>query len=156
MKEPGKKGSKGLDRRSFIRQAGVAAAGMTIVPSTVVSGLGHIMPSDKLNIAGVGVGGMGRSNLRNMNSQNIVALCDVDWKYAAKCFNDYPNAAKYKDYRRMMEDMGDEIDAIVVGTPDHTHYVVTADAMRAGKHVYVQKPLTHSVYESRMLGNMAK
>ncbi|WP_421948187.1 Gfo/Idh/MocA family protein [Phaeodactylibacter xiamenensis] len=156
MKKPGKKGSKGLDRRTFIRQAGVAAAGMTIVPSTVVSGLGHVMPSDKLNIAGVGVGGMGRSNLRNMNSQNIVALCDVDWKYAAKCFNDYPDAAVYKDYRRMMDDMGDEIDAVVVGTPDHTHYVVTADAMRAGKHVYVQKPLTHSVYESRMLAKLAK
>ena len=86
MKEPGKKGSKGLDRRSFIRQAGVAAAGMTIVPSTVVSGLGHVMPSDKLNIAGVGVGGMGRSNLRNMNSQNIVALCDV-----------HANATRVKD-----------------------------------------------------------
>ena len=156
MKKQGKNHSTNNSRRRFIRQAGMVAAGVTIVPSHVVAGLGHINPSDKLNIAGIGVGGVGRSNLRNMNQENIVALCDVDWKYAAKCFNDYPEAAKYKDYRHMMEDMGDEIDAVMVGTPDHTHYVMTADAMRAGKHVYVQKPLTHSVYESRMLAKLVK
>jgi predicted dehydrogenase len=145
-----------LGRRHFVRQAGLVAAGVSIVPSHVIAGLGHTPPSDKLNIAGVGVGGVGRTNLRNMNSENIVALCDVDWKYAASAFNDYPRAQKFKDFRRMLEEMGDDIDAVVVGTPDHTHYVVTADAMRAGKHVYVQKPLTHSVYESRKLAGLAK
>ncbi len=145
-----------LSRRKFVRNSSVALAGFSILPSHVVSGLGHITPNEKLNIAGIGVGGMGRSNLRNITGQNIVALCDVDWKYAAECFNDYPNARKYKDYRRMFDDMGDEIDAVVIASPDHTHYVSAADAMRMGKHVYVQKPLTHSVYESRMLAKLAE
>ncbi len=156
MKKQSKKDSSGISRRSFIRQTGIVAAGFTIVPSSVVSGLGHLVPSDRLNIAGVGVGGIGRINLRNMASENIVALCDVDWRYAANTFNDYPDAQKFKDYRRMLDKMGKDIDAVVVGTPDHTHYVVAADSIRAGKHVYVQKPLTHSVYESRQLAMLAK
>lgn len=156
MKKAKKKLPQVQGRRNFIRQTGVVAAGLTIVPSTVVSGLGHIMPSDKLNIAGIGVGGMGRNNLRNITGQQVVALCDVDWKYAAEAFNDYPKAQKFKDYRRMMDTMGKDIDAVLISTPDHTHYVTAADAMRAGKHVFVQKPLTHSVYESRRLAELAK
>ncbi len=150
------KEKEGVSRRNFLKQAGTLAAGITIVPSTVVAGLGHKAPSDKLNIAGIGVGGMGRRNLRAMNSENIVALCDVDWKYAARCFNDYPGAQKYMDYREMLDEMDDEIDAVMISTPDHTHYVSAADSMRAGKHVYLQKPLTHSVYESRMLTQLAE
>ncbi len=145
-----------LSRRTFIKNSGILAAGVTIVPSNVVSGLGYVAPSDKLNIAGIGVGGIGRSNLRNMNTQNIVALADVDWDYSNKTFNDYPKAKKYKDYRKMLTEMDKDIDAVMIGTPDHTHYVATADSMRAGKHVYCQKPLTHSVYESRMLTKLAK
>ncbi len=144
------------DRRDFIKKSGAALAAVTIVPSHVISGFGYTAPSDKLNIAGIGVGGMGRRNLRNMNSQNIVALADVDWKYAQRCFNDYPKAKKYKDYRKMLSEMDKDIDAIMISTPDHTHYVSAADSMRAGKHVYVQKPLTHSVYESRKLREIAK
>ena len=98
---------------------------------------------------------MGRANLHNLKSENIVALCDVDWNYAAETFNDFPDANKYEDYRRMFDDMGDEIDAVVVATPDHTHYVTAAEAMRRGKHVYVQKPLTRSVYEARKLTELA-
>ena len=143
------------DRRKFIKQSGTALAAFTIVPSNVVAGLGYKAPNDKLNIAGIGVGGMGRRNLKNMNSENIVALCDVDWKYAQRCFTDYPDAKKYKDYRKMLEEMDKDIDAVMISTPDHTHYVSAADSMRAGKHVYVQKPLTHSVYESRMLTKIA-
>ena len=143
-------------RRSFLKNVSAAALGLTIVPSTVVSGLGHKMPSDTLNIAGVGVGGMGRTNLRNMAGENVIALCDVDWKYAANAFSDHPNAKRYKDFRKMMDEMGKDIDAVVISTPDHTHYVIAADAMRAGKHVYLQKPLTHSVYESRMLAQLAR
>lgn len=148
--------SEGISRKDFIRKSGAAAAGLTILSSSVVSGLGHQMPSDKLNIAGIGVGGMGGANLGNMSSENIVALCDVDWDYAADTFNEFPQARNYEDYRRMFDDMGDEIDAVVVATPDHTHYVTAAEAMRRGKHVYVQKPLTHSVYEARKLAQIAK
>ncbi|MEM1259771.1 MAG: Gfo/Idh/MocA family oxidoreductase [Bacteroidota bacterium] len=143
-------------RRDFIKKSGAALAGISIVPSNVMAGFGYTAPSDKLNIAGIGVGGMGRRNLKNMNSQNIVALADVDWKYAQRCFDDYPKAKKYKDYRKMLEEMDSGIDAVMISTPDHTHYVSAADSMRAGKHVYVQKPLTHSVYESRKLRELAK
>ena len=143
-------------RRDFLKKSSAALAGITIVPSHVVAGFGYKAPSDKLNIAGIGVGGMGRRNLKNMNAENIVALADVDWKYAERCFKDYPKAKLYKDYRKMLEEMGSEIDAVMISTPDHTHYVSAADSMRAGKHVYVQKPLTHSVYESRKLREIAK
>jgi hypothetical protein len=146
----------GLSRRTFLGTTAAAAAGFTILPSSVVSGLGHVAPSDKLNIAGVGVGGMGRTNLRNMKSQNIVALCDVDWKYAQKTFDDYPNAKKYWDWRKMFDEMANDIDAVVVATADHAHAMIAAHAMTLGKHVYVQKPLTHSVYESRLLTRLAK
>jgi len=148
---------KKLNRRDFVRNAGMAATAFSIVPSTVFGkSFGHISPSDKLNIAGIGVGGMGRNNLRNMSGENIVALCDVDWNYAAKTFNDYPNAKKFKDWRDMFDNMGDSIDAVMVATPDHTHAGVTAHAITLGKHVYTQKPLTHSVYESRLLNALAK
>jgi len=147
---------KGISRKDFLKKSVASAAGLSILPSTVVSGLGHKMPSDKLNIAGIGVGGIGGANLANMSSENIVALCDVDWNYAADTFNEFPDAQAYEDYRRMFDDMGDDIDAVVVATPDHTHYVAAAEAMRRGKHVYVQKPLTHSVYEARKLTEIAE
>ena len=149
------KGS-GLSRRTFLGTTAAATAGFTIIPSHVVSGLGHIAPSDKLNIAGVGVGGMGRRNLRNIKGQNIVALCDVDWKYSQKTFNDFPEAKKYWDWRKMYDEMGKEIDAVVVATADHTHALVAAHGMTMGKHAYVQKPLTHSVYESRLLTKLTE
>lgn len=146
----------GMSRQNFLKNAGAMAAGFTILPSTVISGLGHKAPSDKLNIAGIGVGGMGRYNLGSMKSENIVALCDVDWEYAAETFNDFPDAQVFEDFRRMFDKMGDDIDAVVIATPDHTHYVAAAEALRRGKHVYLQKPLTHSVYESRKLTEIAQ
>jgi predicted dehydrogenase len=145
-----------FSRRKFLASAATAAAGFTILPRHVLGGVGFKAPSDTLNIAGIGVGGMGRSNLRNITGQNIVALCDVDWGYAEKAFNDYPNAKKYKDYRRMLDEMSNDIDAVVIATPDHTHAITAADSMRLGKHVYLQKPLTHSVWESRYLTQLAK
>lgn len=102
------------------------------------------------------MGGMGFANLKKLESENIVALCDVDWKYAQRCFDHFPDAKKFWDWRKMYEEMGDEIDAVVVATADHTHALVAAHAMTMGKHVYVQKPLTHSVYESRLLTALAK
>ena len=135
-------------RRNFIGTTAAAAAGISIIPSHAIAGLGHIPPSDKLNIAGIGVGGKGFTNLRNMPNQNIVALCDVDWYYANKVFEAYPKAKKWKDYRQMLEKQKN-IDAVVIATPDHTHALPAAAAMELGKHVYLQKPLTHSVWESR-------
>ena len=146
-----------LSRREFIKKSGLGAAGILIVPNTILGrSHGHVAPSDKLNIAGIGVGGMGRRNLERMNTENIVALCDVDWGYAAKTFADYPNAKRFKDWRVLLDEMKDQIDAVLVATPDHTHAVIAAHAMTLGKHVYVQKPLTHSVYEARLLAKLAK
>jgi hypothetical protein len=146
----------GVTRRDFLTSAGIVAAGFTIVPGQVMAGFGHKAPSDKLNIAVVGIGGMGNTNLTAVKgSENIVALCDVDWDYAAHVFKENPQAKQYKDWRKMFDEMGKEIDAVIVATADHTHCLIAATAMSLGKHVYVQKPLTHSVYESRLLTNLA-
>ena len=148
--------SNNFSRRKFITNTAIAAAGVMIVPRHVLGGVGFTAPSDTLNIAGIGVGGMGRANLANITGQNIVALCDVDWNYAAKTFIDYPNAKKYMDYRKMLDEMDKDIDAVVIATPDHTHALTAGASMSLGKHVYLQKPLTHSIYESRYLTGMAK
>ncbi len=138
-------------RRDFLKKSAVAAAGVTIVPSFTVGGLGHRAPSDKLNIVGIGVGGKGHPNLVGMNTENIVGLCDVDWKYAQTCFKEFPKAKRYYDWRKMFDEMNGQFDAVMVATADHTHAVIAATALTLGKHVYCQKPLTHSVYESRLL-----
>jgi len=143
-------------RRDFIKTSTAAAFGFTILPSSVISGLGHKAPSDKLNIAGVGIGGKGHANLLGMNSENIVALCDVDWNYSKPCFDDFPGATKFWDWREMFDKMGKSIDAVMVSTADHTHAIIAAHALTMGKHVYCQKPLTHSIYESRLLTGLAK
>ena len=157
MKMKEKKKPSGLSRREFLGKTAAATAAFTIVPSHVVSGLGHRAPSDKLNIAGIGVGGMGRTNVKHAAlTENIVALADVDHKYAAKTFKDYPKAKVFYDWRKMFDKMGKSIDAVIIATPDHTHAVTAATAITMGKHVYVQKPLTHSVYESRLLAKLAR
>lgn len=144
-----------ITRREFIRSASMATAGITIVPNFAVSGLGHRAPSDKLNIVGIGIGGKGHPNLVGMNTENIIGLCDVDWKYAANCFNEFPRAKRYRDWRRMFDELGNSIDGVMVATADHTHAVIAAAALSMGKHVYCQKPLTHSIYESRLLTQLA-
>lgn len=143
-----------ISRRQFVKSAAVVGA-FTIVPRSVLGGPGHTPPSEKLNIAGVGVGGMGASDLWHCESENIVALCDVDEQYAAKTFEKYPKAKKYRDFRRMLDKQKD-IDAVIISTPDHLHAVIAMDAMRRGKHVYLQKPLAHSVYEIRKLTEAAR
>jgi len=146
-----------ISRRKFLSTGAKAAIGLTIIPSTVLGkNFGHVAPSDKLNIAAVGIGGMGHANIKQVeNTENIVALCDVDWRYAKGVFDRFPNAKKYWDFRKMYDEMGKDIDAVIVATADHTHAIVSADAMTMGKHVYCQKPLTHSVYESRLLTKLA-
>ncbi len=143
-------------RRQFLKTGAAALAGITIAPSTILGqSHGHVPPSDRLNILGVGIGGRGGGVLRAMNSQNIIGLCDVDWKYAANTFKEYPNAKKYYDYRVMFKELGKEADAVIVATADHTHAIIAAEAMTMGKHVYCEKPLTHTVYESRLLTKLA-
>ncbi len=142
-------------RRTFLTTSGTVLAGVTILPSKVIGGLGHTAPSDKLNIAAIGVGGRGFGVLRGLESQNIVALCDVDWEYASRCFEKFPNAKKYKDWRRMFDELKDSFDAVVIATADHTHAIIASHAITLGKHVYLEKPLTHTVYESRLLTKLA-
>lgn len=144
-----------LNRRTFLRTTSAAAAAFTILPRHILGGVGVTAPSEKLNIAGIGIGGMGSVNLRNMETENIVALCDVDDQYAAGVFNRYPNAKRYRDYRKMLDEQKD-IDAVLIATPDHTHAIITLAAMQAGKHVYCQKPLTHTVHETRQVMRVAK
>jgi len=146
---------KGYSRRAFLARAGLAtAAGVLIVPSRVVRG-GEASPNNKLNIAGVGIGGQGAWDLQEVSSENIVALCDVDSNYAAKTFAAYPNAKRYKDFRQML-DREKSIDAVVVATPDHTHAIVSLTAIRHGKHVYCEKPLTRTVKEARLVAQAAR
>ena len=158
MKET-KNDSKSISRRDFLGGAAATAAAtaaFTIVPRHVLGGPGVVAPSDKLNIAGVGIGGVGGSNLKGVSSQNIVALCDVDWGgRPSERFKRYPNARQWKDYRKMLDKQKD-IDAVIVATPDHTHACIAMYAMRRGKHVYVQKPMTRTVGEARVLTEAAR
>ncbi|HKC34524.1 MAG TPA: Gfo/Idh/MocA family oxidoreductase [Chitinophagaceae bacterium] len=145
-------------RRKFIRNSAVAGAGFFIVPRHVI-GRGFIAPSDKLRIAGIGAGGKGQDDLANFAKSpnvNIVALCDVDDRQAVKSRQSFPNARYYKDFREMLDKEKNNIDACSISTPDHTHAVATIAAMQLGKHVYTQKPLTHDIYEARMLTEAAK
>ena len=136
---------------------GAAAAGaFTIVPRYVLGGPGRAAPSEKLNIAGIGVGGQGGGDLRAVSSENIVALCDVDWKHAAGTFKRYPKAKKYWDFRKMLEKEDKNIDAVVVATPDHMHAVATMMAIKMGKHVYCEKPLAHDIFEVRKVTEAAR
>ena len=145
-------------RRNFIKSTSLVSAGFFIVPRHVL-GRGFVAPSDKLNIAGIGVGGKGSSDLAEFAKSpnvNIVALCDVDDRQAVKSRTAFTKAKYYKDFREMLEKEKKNIDAVSVSTPDHTHAVAALAAMQLGKHVYVQKPLTHDIYEARMLTKAAE
>jgi predicted dehydrogenase len=146
-------------RRSFIKTAGLAAAGFMIVPRHVLGGTGFTAPSDRLQVAGVGVGGKGQSNIANIykgGKADIAFLCDVDDRRAATTVKNFPGAKYYKDYREMLDRDGKNIDAVVVSTPDHNHAMIAMAAMQLGKHVYVEKPLTHDIYEARKLTEAAQ
>jgi predicted dehydrogenase len=140
-----------LSRRGFLQQA-AAAATFTVVPRHVLGGRASAAPSGKLNIAGVGIGGVGRPFLQGCASETttrIAFLCDVDHQYAKPVFDEYPQAKQYRDYREMLDKENDSIDAVLVATPDHTHAVITMEALRRGKHVLCVKPLTRTIYEAR-------
>jgi predicted dehydrogenase len=142
-----------FSRRRFIQTA--AASTGLFLPRRALGLDGPRPPSDKLNIAGIGIGGQGAHDLAQFEDHNIVALCDVDADYAGRTFARYPRAKRYVDYRRMLEEQKD-IDAVVIATPDHTHACIALAAMQAGKHVYCEKPLTHSVGEARQLAQAAR
>ena len=147
--------SNKISRRQFLGSAAVAA-GFTVVPRYVLGGSRQIPPSEKLNIACIGVGGMGASDVQQVSTENIVALCDVDWRHAAATFEKFPNAKKYRDFRKMLETEDKNIDAVTVSTPDNTHAVAAMMAIKMGKHVYVQKPLAHDIFEVRRLTEAAR
>ena len=147
--------SNGIPRRAFVGQMAMAGAAFHIVPRRVLGGPGHQAPSDTLNVACIGVGGMGASDVRGMSDENIYALCDVDDTRAARSFNAFPLAKRYRDFRVMLERDGDNIDAVTVSTPDHTHTVAAMLALSMGKHVYCQKPLTRTIWETRQLASAA-
>ncbi len=147
-----KKGT-GVSRRHFL--AG-AAFGLTVVGRHVLGGPGQQAPSDTLGVAGIGCGGKGGGDVRGMSSENIVALCDVDERRASGTFRRYPKAKKFKDFRVMLEKMDKQIDAVTVSTPDHVHAPASMMAIKMGKHCFTQKPLTHDIYESRMLAQAAR
>ncbi len=149
------KGGKTNSRRDFLRAGLGAAAAFTIVPRHVL-GAGQTPPSDKLNIACIGIAGQGGASVGACSRENIVALCDVDEDKAGGQFNNFPKAKKYRDFRKMLDEMDKQIDAVTVATPDHTHAVACIDAIRRGKHVYCEKPLAHSIYEIRELMKAAR
>jgi len=146
--------SNRISRRDMLRTSAIAAGVWTATGS--LTGAQSESPNEKLNIAGIGVGGRGAADVNGAASENIVALCDVDEKRAAKTFERYPKAKIYKDFRKMLDEMHGQIDAVTIGTPDHTHAPAGVMAMKLGKHCYCEKPLTHSVYEARVMAETAR
>jgi predicted dehydrogenase len=144
--------SSRFNRRQFLHRTGAGVALFNILPGSLL-GAEKLSPNAKVNVAGIGIGSRGGADVDEVAGlgHNFVALCDVDEKYAAKEFAKYPGARQFKDYRVMLDRMGKEIDAVVIGTPDHTHAVIAMEAMKRGKHVYCEKPLAHSVDEVRKL-----
>ncbi len=145
-------------RREFLKNSALAASGFFIIPRHVL-GRGFVAPSDKLNIASIGAGGKGADDINHFDKSgkaNIAYLCDVDDRQSAGSRKKFPSAKYYKDYRELLSKEAKSIDAVSVSTPDHMHAVAAMAAMQLGKHVYVQKPLTHDIYEARMLTEAAK
>ena len=149
-----------LTRRSFLAATTTSLALAGCATKTKINTAKvvprKVSPNEKLNIASIGVGGMGSGDVNGCKSENIVALADVDWKKAEETFFKFPNAKKYKDYRKMLDEMAGQIDAVTVSTPDHTHAPAAYMAMMLGKHVRVQKPLTHTIAEARLLAKTAR
>jgi predicted dehydrogenase len=146
-----------MKRRQFIQKGALAAGSFFIVPRHVL-GKGYTPPSDMLNIAAIGGGGKGEVDITcswNNGKNNIAAICDVDWNRAKKMMDKFPKATRYRDYRELL-DKEKNIDGFTITTPDHTHAVIAVAAMQLGKHVYVQKPLTHDIFETRTLTELAR
>lgn len=156
-----------MSRRSFLKTGTTAAIGLSMVPGAIFgakkdSKKKKAAKKDKIKLLGVGIGGRGASVLRGLvktGKVEIIGLCDVDWKYAGHVFEEheknFPNLKRYNDYKKMYAELLDQADAVMCATADHTHAIICAEAIAAGKHVYCEKPLTHTVYESRLLTKLA-
>ncbi|HZY84001.1 MAG TPA: Gfo/Idh/MocA family oxidoreductase [Gemmataceae bacterium] len=144
-----------LNRRQALGRLGAVGAGAFGLARPAVPARGRA-PQEKLNLAIVGCGGQGLENLRKVAGENIVALCDVDDRRAAEAFKLHPKARRFRDYRKMLDALGRQIDAVVVSTPDHMHAPVSLAAMERGKHVYCEKPLTWAIGEARQMARLAK
>src|ERR1035438_6704927 len=142
-------------RRQFLRGTLLYETAFMVAPGGVLGLRGAASANQKLNLAGIGIGGQGAHDLGQMESENIVALCDVDKRHAAHVFKKYPKAQQFNDYRQMLDQMK-EIDGVVVATPDHLPYFAAMEAIKRGKNVYCEKPLTHSVWEARRLAAAAR
>jgi len=153
MKSPASHRSGPLNRRNFIKTTSLAAGALAFGVPTLLRGQNL---NSKLNIAAIGAAGKGASDTDCCATENIVALCDVDFEHAAGQFKKYPDAKQYRDFRKMFDEMGKSIDAVTVSTPDHFHAIAASAAMQQGKHVYCQKPLTQTIYEARYLRKLAK
>lgn len=144
-------------RREFLKTTGKAAAVFTILPRHVLGGKGFIPPSDRLNIAFIGAGGKASDHIRTLkDTETYVAFCDVDDRRAADTYKEFPKVPRFRDFRKMLDAHARDIDAVVVATPDHTHAIAAVSAMQLGKHVYVEKPLTHNIREARQLLEAAR
>ncbi|MFZ5832883.1 MAG: Gfo/Idh/MocA family protein [Planctomycetota bacterium] len=156
--QPEKSSPSRISRREALSGAAAAAATLTIVPRHVLGGPGETPPSEKPVLAGVGVGGVGFGQMKSCDEAgfHVAALCDVDEVYAAKAFDHWPQARRYRDFRDMLASEGDKIDAVYCGTPDHTHTIIALAALRAGKHVCCVKPLTRTIEECRLVTATAK
>jgi len=144
-----------MKRREFLKAAASATLAFPASACAWRRRPSPIPPSRKINLAAIGGGGQAGSDLNQMADENIVAICDVDERRAADSFKKWPNAKRYKDFRIMLDEMSDKIDAVLVGTPDHTHAVAVMAAMKRGKHVFCEKPLAHSVAELRAISREA-
>ena len=142
-------------RRHFLTSTSAIAAGAWIAPRFAIGRPG-LSANSRVNLAFIGVGGRGALNLQGLSAENVVALCDVDDLNAAESFNAHPKAARFRDFRQMLDKIGKEIDAVVVSTPDHTHFAATMASMELGKHVFCEKPLAHTVREARTMKKAAQ
>ncbi len=143
-----------LTRRAFLAATtttAVAGTAWAQQPNTARVVPRRVSPNETLNVAGIGVGGKGMQNIMSYRRENVVALCDVDLDRAGEAFYRLPDAKAYRDYRKMLDEMADDIDMLTISTPDHTHAPAAYMAMKLGKHVYVEKPMTHTVAEARLL-----
>ncbi len=139
-----------LSRRSFIASASIAAAGISLLPGLSACKTG------KVNIAFIGVGGRAKDHFPDCMTENVVALCDVSDSAAAEGFKTFPKAKHFKDFRVMFDEMASDIDAVIIATPDHMHFAAAMVAMQLGKHVYVEKPLAHNIWQIRTLRKAAQ
>jgi predicted dehydrogenase len=142
-----------ISRRDFLKNTSLAGAGLLVGSRAIWAEMKS--PNEKLNIAGIGVGGRGSGDIDGVKSENIVALCDVDRRQANQTFRNFPDARTYEDFREMLDKEAKNIDAVVVATPDHVHAPAAVMAMKLGKHVYCEKPMTHSAYEARVMRETA-